>query len=163
MEILLFYPTNLFRRPFPSFLQHPMLPAWSLFPVYMPFVPPTPPSALSPTASSEQPATAGPSLDLHTLGALTACMGTTVTEEEKWGAEAGGNAVLQHPSLPAAGEGQLRGGAFPSIQITARTILRSWEGKTRATVFLAIFPPASSLSSFPAVGHQSRLDVACPE
>lgn len=86
------------------------------------------------------------------LRALIACTDTTVTDEEKRGAEAGGKAVLEHPPLPAAGERAQRRRSSPSVQITARMNLRSWEGKSRAAAFLAVFPPASSLSSFLAVG-----------
>lgn len=40
----------------------------------------------------------------------------------------------------------------PSTQIPARIRLHSWEGKSWASAFLTIFPPASSFSSFSAVG-----------
>lgn len=34
----------------------------------------------------------------------------TVRDEEKWGAEAGGNITFEHPPLPAVREGQQGGG-----------------------------------------------------
>lgn len=57
-------------------------------------------------------------------------------------------------SPSASCEGRTARGRWPSpfIEITARMNLCSWEGKSQATALLTIFPPASSLSSFSAIG-----------
>lgn len=86
-------------------------------------------------------------------GALLACTDTTVTGEEKWGAEAGGN-IFECPPLPAVREGRTarRKWPSPSTETTVRMNLCSWERKSRGTTLLTIFSPASSLSSFSAIG-----------
>lgn len=126
-----------------SFLQHLTSPAWSLFFLCKPFVLPTPLQRLLP-ASNSHGRTPFPFAE---PGVLLACIGTKRKTRCRGRRK---HHLRVSPSASCEGRTARRRWPSPSTEITVRMNLRSW--KSQATTFLTIFPPASSLSSFSAIG-----------
>lgn len=126
-----------------------MLLAWSLFLLCKPFVPPTPTPVL--TASFQQPRRGHLSIFAPRGSPCLHCYDND--RQRKVGCRGRRKHHLR-VSLSASCEGRTARRRWPSpfIEITVRMNLRTWEGKSRATALLTIFPPASSLSSFSAMG-----------
>lgn len=100
-------------------------------------------------------------------GALLACIGMTVTDEERWGAEAGGNITFECPPLPAVREGQQGGGDL----LPPQKSLWEWtsapgRGRVKpqsSSLFSLQHPPSLHSQQLASFGHWTRLPVACPE
>lgn len=132
-----------------SLLQHVTLPAWSLFFLCKPFVLLTPTPVLS--ASFQQPRQ-----DHLSICAPWGSPCLHWYDSERW-RKVGCRGRRKHhlwasPSASCERRTARRRWPSPSREITVRMNLCSWEGKSRATALLTVFLPASSLSSFSAIG-----------